>query len=284
MKLPPALVLSFVALLPAAAAAPAAADPERAVLDALAAAGTNHAAQAESLARLAWYQPGVAPEVRARARQELVAFGAASMDALYRASETVPEKDLAAVVETLVAARASVPGQDPGSYLPALDAALWRGDRLARERAIPILAQRGSRMSLLPMIDAALDDPALLPTVVDALGELRDDRARFFLDRVFHERRPGISDQAAIALARIGGRALEPLRDALREPDRGVRLAAVRALLPVAGEGELTSFYDWIAAHPDDDASLLKSVRDACARIEGWVQMRDAAEAASGPK
>lgn len=284
MKFPPSLAFSLVVVLPALAATPSKPDPERVVIDTLAAVGTNIPAQAEALAKLAWYQPGVDPEVRARARQELVAFGEASMDALYRASETVPVKDVAAVVETIVAARAAVPGQDPGSYVPALDTALWRGDRLARERAIPILAERGSRMSLLPMIDAAMEDPALLPIVVDALGELRDDRARFFLDRIFHERRPGISDQAAIALARIGGRALEPLRDALREPDRAVRLAAIRALLPVAGEGELTSFYEWIGAHPDDDASLLKSVRDACARIEGWIQMRDAAEAASGPK
>ena len=284
MKLPPALAFSLLVLLRAVAATAAEPDPERVVIDALAAVGTNIPAQAEALAKLAWYDPSVPPPVRARARQELVAFGAASMDALYRAAETVPPKDLAAVVETLVAARVAVPGQDPGSYVPALDAALWRGDRLARERAIPVLAVRRSRMSVLPMIDAAIEDPALLPIVVDALGEIGDDRARFFLDRVFHERRPGVSDQAAVALARIGSQALEPLRDALREPDRGVRLAAIRALLPVAGESELTSFYDWIAAHPDDDPSLLKSVRDACARIEGWIEMRNAAEAASSPK
>lgn len=280
MKLPPlaaAIFLSFSTLF-------AQFEADQVILDTLAEVGPNVPAQAEALARLAWYQPDVRPDIRARARQELVLFGASAIDALHRAAETVSTKDVAAVVDTLLAAKQSIPGQDPSNYVPALDAALWRGDRLARERVIPVLAERGSRMSLLPMIDAAIEDPALLPTVVDALGGLRDDRARFFLDGVFHERRPGVSDQAAVALARIGGRALEPLRDALREPDRGVRLAAVRALLPVAGEGELMAFYEWIAAYPDDDPSLLASVKNACARIEGWIEARDAAEAASGPK
>lgn len=282
----PQRALLFVALA-AIVSTPFAAEPpspDRVIVDALAAVGPNPPAQAEALTALAWFRPDVRPEVRARARQELVAFGAASIDALQHAAEKAPAKELAAVAETLIAARRAVLGQDPGNYVPALDAILWRGDRLARERVIPVLAERGSRPSLLPMIDAAIEDPALLPIVVDALGELRDERARFFLASVFHERKPGVADQAAVALARIGGGALEPLRDALRAPDRNVRLAAIRALLPVAGEGELTSFYEWIGAFPDDDAALQRSVRDACARIEGWIDARDAAEAAAAPK
>jgi HEAT repeat protein len=159
---------------------------------------------------------------------------------------------------------------------------LWFGTREAKRIAMREVARYRSPHAVLPIVDSALEDPALLPDAVAALGEIGSARARFFLAQVFHEGQPALREQAASALARIGGSALEPLREALRAPSREERLVAVRALLAVAGEDDLSALYEYLANHPDDDPPTTAAVRTAAERIEQELEARRAAEAASG--
>jgi HEAT repeat protein len=134
------------------------------------------------------------------------------------------------------------------------------------------------------MIDSAIEDPSLAPDVIRALGAIGDDRARFYLERMLHEGGAGNREEAAVALARLGGRAMSPLRDAVRSDDRDVRLAAVRAILPVASPDDLTALYVYLTDHADDDPATSQSIRAAAAMIEEALEAREAAEGASSPR
>lgn len=243
----------------------------------------SHAEQAEELVQLAWLREGVPPEVSESARVELERWGARVIPTLRRAMERVRTDQTASVVRTILVARESDRAGIPLEYVASLVDALWIGSPEAKREAIPYLAMQGEKLAVLPLIDSAFEDPALVPDVIRALGVIGDDRARFWLEKVLHEGGPGDREAAAVALARIGGRSMSPLRDALRSASRDVRLAAARAILPVATPDELTAFYLYLAEHADDDPATSQALRAAAAVIEEKREAQQAADAASAP-
>jgi hypothetical protein len=89
--------------------------------------------------------------------------------------------------------------------------------------------------------------------------------------------------EAAVALSRIGGPALQPLKDAMRSEDRALRETACRALLPVAGLEDVTALHEYAAARPDDDPGLVEAVRTAAAMLEEAMAARQANDSATPP-
>jgi hypothetical protein len=267
---------------PIAASVPASEEAERAVRQALV-GKLSHAEQAEELVQLAWLREGVPPEVSESARVELERWGARVIPILRRAMGRVRTDQTASVVRTILAARESDRAGIPLEYVASLVDALWIGSAEAKREAIPYLAMQGEKLAVLPLIDSALENPLLVPDVIRALGVIGDDRARFWLEKVLYDGRPGDREAAAVALARIGGRAMSPLRDALRSASKDVRLAAARAILPVATPDELTAFYVYLAEHADDDPVTAQALRAAAAVIEEKREAQQAADAASAP-
>jgi hypothetical protein len=77
---------------------------------------------------------------------------------------------------------------------------------------------------------------------------------------------------------------MTPLRDALRSGERDVRLAAARAMLPVATPDDLTAFYVYLSEHENDDPGTSQAIRAAAAVIEEKREAQQAADAASAPR
>lgn len=257
-------------------------DPDRAVEQAKAAAGAIPE-QANALMRLAWLD-GAPEAVRQRARKELAVFGEHGMDALWKAAVEAPRAHKAEVVETLLAASRSVTGGIPPSYLPALEDSVWFGTRDARLLAIPELGRMRSFASVLPIIDAAVEDPEVAPVAVETLGRIGDPRARFYLSRALTGD-PRLRNRAAVALSRLGGEGRALLKSAMTSPEKDVRLAAVRSLLPVATDEDVTALHEYAALHEDDDPSVCAAVREAAIRLERLIETRQAEEsAAAGPR
>ncbi len=285
MRMPRFLVLlSVVPFLLAASGAPASnPDPEKVVLDAMARA-VEIPRQADVLAQLAWPTDAREdPRVAAIARQKLVEFGEHGIPAVRQAEPRVKPEDQADVVKVLLEQFRRTPMGVPPDLVPTLDWAVWYGTREARLLAMPELARFKAEASMLAMVDAAEEDPEILPQCVEALGALGDDHARFFLERALHEGRPGVRESAAVALARIGGRARLTLQTAVRSKDRDVRLAAVRALLPVATVDDVTVFHEYVSAHADDDPATVKAATDAATKLEKLIDAQQAADSASPP-
>ncbi len=241
--------------------------------------------QAANLIELAWPREGaVDPVVSQRARQELVGFGLHAIVPLRAMLLRVRPEHQADAVRAFIEARENVRGPVPSDFVPGLEDVLWFGSREAKRVAMHEVARHRSPHAVLPIIDAVIEDPELIADGVRALGFLGDERARFFLAQVFHEQRADLREEAATALARIGGKALGPLRDALRAPTRELRLLAARSLLPVAGEEDLSALYEYLTEHPDDDPATMAAVRAAAERIEKELEAKRAAEAASTPE
>ena len=279
--------LAALPLLCAASHAPAPAtriDADNAVRAALAAAGTTTKLQAEALIRLAWPPDGQRdPAVGARARQEIVGFGPNGIGALGDAVVTVPPKYRAEVVASIIEARQYFVGPFPPEYVPALESALWFGTRDAKLLAFDELARMRDAGACLAVMDSAVEDPEILPRAIDTLGAIGDDRARFFLAEHLNKGTPAVREHAAGALARIQGRALDPLRAAIRSDNRELREMSVRALLPVANEDQLGDLYEYAAARPGDDPALLASVRDTTQQLERLLEVKRQADAADAP-
>jgi hypothetical protein len=134
----------------------------------------------------------------------------------------------------------------------------------------------------MPLIDAACEDEALVPVVLETLAALKDDRARFWLGSMVLE--PGHAHQqaAAAALARIGSRALQPPREALSSEDRPTRENAARALAVSAGSAELTFLYDYLEGYPEDDPAVLESLLQRARLLERALQELDEQLSESG--
>lgn len=257
-------------------------EADRIVRDAVARA-PNIPGQVSELLQLAWFQKPLDPAVSASAQRSLAEYGRVSLQPLALAIDRVRPEQLVEVVRVLMAASDNA-GPGAQGYPTALTDVLWSRERAAKKLVIPELARYRFTPAVLPLIDSAKDDPELLPDVVTALGAIGDVRARFFLDRVLNEPDPALRQSAAASLARIGGVALEPLRNAMRSTSRELRLAAVRALLPVSSEQDLTAFYDYLSAHPDDDPATVQAVRSTAEHFEKVLADKQAAEAASPPK
>lgn len=255
-------------------------DPRKIIVEALAGAG-DVPAQAEALAALAWPSTGGDLAVRAAARQELVGFGRYGMAALWKAVLRVPPAEKVEVVEVLLGAFRRLTQGIPEEYLPALDDAIWFGTREARQVAIPELARFRSQPSVLTIIDAAREEAELVGIAVEALGAIGDPRARFYLERVLNEGKAGVRESAAVALGRLDESGRVVLRTATRSQIKEVRLAAVRALLPVATVDDLTALYEFAGTHADDDPATARSVQAATTLLEKALEAQQAADAAT---
>ena len=237
--------------------------------------------QADALARLAWPAEDGDANVMLLARKALMAYGEYAIPSLRKAVTSVRPDQQEEVVWALMRAFLQIDTGLPSEYLIGLEEATWFGTREARLRAIPELGRHRYRPSMLTIIDAAYDDPELMPTVIESLGMMRDTRARFFLEKVMLEGAPEVRGQAAAALARLGGTALYPLKLAMRSDDPEVRLVAVQALLPVATVDDISTLHEYAYNHPDDDPGILEAVRASALMLEEALARQAEAESAS---
>jgi HEAT repeat protein len=254
-----------------------------AVVQALATGG-EIPGQARNLVELAWPAGKRDEVVAARARLELAHFGSYAIDALRVAINTVPVSYTEEVVVTTLAAQKESRVQMSREYLPIIIDALWVGSHGAKVLAIRTLAKDRNGIAVAPMIDSAIADPSLAPMVLEALGAMRYEQARFYLESVMMEGPPELRPVAASALAQTRGAALTPLKKALKSESRQARLLAVRALLPVATEYEVGALYEYIEKHGDDDPELTKAIKLSAVAIEKAIAARDAKAAADNPK
>ena len=237
--------------------------------------------QATTLALLAWTDPGIDPAVAAEARRVLVGFGDKGMAAIRAALHRVEPEQQADVVRALLEARDIVTAGLPAPLLPTLEEAVWFGSGEARAIAIAELGRYRQPAAVLTIIDAGYEDPGLVPVAIDALGAIGDDRARFFLEAQLFEGGPGIPEKASVALARIGGRAIDALKKAMRSDDRELRELCVRALLPVATVDDLSALYEYTYSNPEDDPELVAAVRQSTVVLERLLAAQQSEDSAS---
>jgi HEAT repeat protein len=255
-------------------------DPERWINDQVATA-RDIPEQFEILARLAWPNSEQDARVAPLARQKMVEGGKFAMPALRSAVSRVHPKYRADVVRAAKEAFRNVESGVPPEYYEVLNDAMWFGTTQAKLEAVPELGRLRVGATVLALEDFAIEEPEALPEVVSTLGRIGDERARFFLERVLNEGRTGVREQAAIALARIGGQAMEPLRKATRSTQADVRLAAVRALIPVATVEEMTALQEYAAKFPSDDPATVKAAAEAAAKLEKVFEATRARESAT---
>jgi hypothetical protein len=264
-------------------AAPGSVAAREAIVRALT-AGADVPGQARNLAHLAWPEGTRDEAVAALARRELENFGDHAMVALRDALNSVQLAYTEEVVATTLAAQKASRVELSHEHVATMVDALWVGSREAKTLAIAALEMDLTPLATGPMIDSALDDPQLAPLVVDALGKMRFQQARFYLERVMMEGPAALRPVAAASLAEIGGAALGPLKNALKAPSRDARLLAVRSLLPAATEYDLGALYEYVEKHGDDDSALTQAVKASTANIERAIAARDANAAAASPK
>jgi HEAT repeat protein len=252
-------------------------------VEALAKAG-DIPGQARALVALAWPAGKRDEVISARARLELSRFGDHGMSALRNALNTVKIGYTEEVVATILAAEKTSRVEMARESRAAMLDALWVGSHGAKVLAIQALGGDRTPLAVGPMIDSAIADPSLAAQVVEALGAMRFQQARFYLDRVMMEGPPPLRPLAASSLAQIGGAALIPLKNALKAPGRDTRLLAVRALLPAATEYDLGALYEYIEKHGDDDPELTQALKVSAKSIEKAIAARDAKAAADSPK
>lgn len=290
MRFPVALLMMLA--IPGAASVPVHSAPphdpvaeraNEAVIRALAAGG-DVPGQARNLVELAWPSAKRDEAVSLRARRQLVDFGEQAIAPLRKALNTVrPEYTEEVLATTLGAQRlgAAVNSQD---YLASVIDAFWVGSHGAKVLAIQTISSNQTPMAVGPMIDSAIDDPTLAPQVVEALGTMHFQQARFYLEKVMMEGPSDLRPVAASSLAQIGGAALLPLRNALKAPNREARLLAARALLPVATEYDLGAIYEYLEKHGSDDPTLTQELKALSVAIEKAIAARDASAAAASPQ
>jgi HEAT repeat protein len=248
--------------------------------DAIAKAGSIPR-QADALVELAFPDEDGDRTVMLLARKSLVAYGEYAIPALRAAVTEARPDHQADVVWTLTRAFLKIETGLPALYLIGLEEAAWYGTREARLRAIPELGRHRYRPALLTIIDAAYEDPELAPTAIEALAMMGDDRARFFLEKQMLEGGPEVRGIAAAALARIGDKALLPLKVAIRSDDSDVRFVSVQALLPVATVDDISTLHEYVYNHPDDDPGTLEAVRASALALEETLSRQAEADAAS---
>jgi len=239
--------------------------------------------QATALARLAWPDEGVTdPLVSSLAREKLVLYADHALPMLRERIRNAPARFRADIVSALTETRLVVLAGRPSDYLPALDDALWYGPaESARAAMYSLLPYRFYRPALLPMIDRALEYPELLPVTIRSLAAFGDHRARFFLDDQMRHGPPDVRDDAASALATIGGLALEPLREAALADSAELRARAVDALLPVTTASELATLFEYLGRYPSDDPARTARVEQRALHLDALLQAQQAHEAAS---
>jgi HEAT repeat protein len=275
------LFLLFLALAAQLPTTVAQVSPERQVIDRAKSEAVSIPRQVAALTRLAWFEGDPSGKVAQLAKQELVGFGGESIPELRGAFLRVDPALQHEVVGTMITGRRAKGGMVPTGYVEGLTDFIWDGGRAARELAIPELALYRPAGAVLPIIDAASEDPELLPIALPALGLIGNDRARHYLADLLRDGEGEVPGLAAAALARIHGRALGPLREGLLAEREVTRVAAARALLPIATLEDLSALYEYYGAYPDDDPELRAQVRDTASRLELLLQQQQEIDAAS---
>lgn len=231
--------------------------------------------QAEALARLAWPDGGVShPQASALARRQIVGFGDRGLEALRARFLQAPQRFQADIASAVMETRLTVSAGLPPLYVPALYDFVWFGSPEAKRLAMDELVRFRYPLATLAMMDAAHEFPSLTSDVVSCLGRQGDDRARFYLGGLLMGGAPEHRTAAAAALAAIGGRSIETLRDATLAPDDQIRGAAVDALIPVSSVDDLTILYEYVAQSPDDDPRRLDLVLQRAAQLEALLEVR----------
>jgi HEAT repeat protein len=259
-------------------------DMAREAVVAALAAGGDIPGQARNLAKLAWPAGKRDELVSARARVELENFGDHAMLALRDALNSVKTEYTEEVVVTTIGAQRQSRIEMSSTHLPILLDTLWVGSHAAKVRAIVALAETHSPVAVQPLIDSAIADPSLAQSVIELLGAMRYQPARFYLEKVMMEGSPALRPVAASSLAQIGGAAIVPLRNALKTDSRDARLLAARAILPAANEYDIGAIYEYIEKHGDDDPGVTQALKSLAAKIEAAIAARDASAAAGSLK
>jgi hypothetical protein len=257
------------------------ADPGRVVREAVAKA-KSIPAQAEALALLAWPDDAVADsQVSALARQQLVGFGDRGLQALQERLVAADIRFTADITSAIVETRLVVTAGLPPQYIPSLYDAVWFGSLDAKRLAMLELAEYRFPPAMLAFVDAAYEHPELTEIVIRSLKRLGDDRSRHYLGQLLLSGDPDYLDLAAEALAAIGGRGIEILRDATASPRPEIRGAVIDALVPVSGVDDLTILYEYVAQFPDDDSQRIDLVLQRAAQLESMLEARQELDAAT---
>lgn len=275
-------LLALLVLVPLSAAGADPGEARELIEQAKLRAGVELDSQAEALTRLAWPEgPGGAddPLVAALARAELVDAGANAFPAMYRALSWVDPVYSADIVAALIESRERIPAGIPHSYIPSMDLALWTGSVEAKGLAMVEIATHQFRPDMLAIQDAAIEHPELMHDAVRNLVRLGDDRARFFFGDLLEGRDDEHRTLAAEALAKIGGRCHDVLRDAVLSNRLEVRRSALTALLPVSGVGDLSVLYEYLARSGDDDPELAEAIRERAKWLESLLEEEEGPDA-----
>lgn len=238
--------------------------------------------QARALTRLAWPDGPVTQRmVSYLAREEIVGFGDHGLEALRErltSADRIYQADIAsAIIETRLVVSAGL----PALYLPSVYDSLWFGSIDAKRLGMYELARYRFPLATLPMIDAAYEYPRMRQSVIRALQQQGDDRARHFLGGLLQEGDPRYLHQAAEALAVIGGRCIDTLREATISPDSTLRGAAIDALLPVSGIDDLTILYEYVSLYPEDPPERMDLVLQRAVQLEAMMEARQDLDADS---
>ncbi len=257
-------------------------EPERIVREAKARAVTIPE-QARALAALAWPAGGVTdPEVSALARDQLIGFGDRGLEALHERLLAADPRFSADITAAIIRTRLMVSAGLPPQYIPAVYDAVWYGSIDAKRLAMDELGRRRYAPGLLPIIDAVYEYPQLTLPAIRSLVRMGNDRARHYLGLVLMQADPRYLQPAADALATIGGRAMETLREGTASTDERIRGASIDALLPLSGVDDLTILYEYIAQFGDDDPQRMERVLQRATQLESMLEALHADEAASG--
>jgi len=239
-------------------------------------------AQAVAVTMLAWPDgPITQPAVSNLARDEIVGFGDHGLKALRDRLVAAPARYQADITSALIETRLLVTAGLPAEYLPALYDSVWFGSMDAKRLGMVELARYNFPLTTLTVIDAAYEYPRLLPMVIRTLARQGDDRARHFLGGILTEADPEFVPLAAEALAVIGGRAIDTLRDATVSPNAELRGAAMDALIPLSGVDDLTILYEYVALYPEDPPERMDLVLQRAAQLEAMLEARQDVDAAS---
>lgn len=236
--------------------------------------------QAEAMVRLAWLDPTAPHEVRELARRHLVDFGARSMHAIRRAVTKVDPLYCADVAAAAIEAKEGSQGL-PADYLATLETVLWYGSVDAKRIAILIVASNRYVPAMPIAIEAMYTHPELTETVLRALPMFGNSGARHTLGHFLNQGTASERRIAARSLTQMGSLASEVLREALLSDDPLTRSVAVEVFLPKTAIDDLTTLYEYLAQHPEDDPATLEAIRERAQLLESVLVQYQDAQAAS---
>lgn len=238
--------------------------------------------QARALTRLAWPDgPITRPRVAYLAREEIVGFGDHGLEALRERLTQADSVYQADITSAIIESRMVVSAGLPALYMPSVYDSIWFGSMDAKRLGMFELARYRFPLATLPMMDSAYEYPRMRHSVIRALQEQGDDRARHFLGQLLQGGDPEYLYEAAEALAVIGGRAIDTLREATLSPNPTLRGAAIDALMPVSGIDDLTILYEYVALYPEDSPERMDLVLRRAAQLEAMMEARQDIDAAS---